>query len=527
MLNDFQVHASQFNCTRIIWGGDFNTALSVLDSSNVRDTYKGTEIEKWSELNELSDAYRTFWPESKRYTFFAKKSAARLDYFLVSLDVMNVISDVSIGTSYKTDHAPIFMEFSTGRNPKGNNYWKFSNYLLHCNEYTDQLRAHIPLLHKRYAPDSNPHLIFDMVKVGIQQFTRSYIKNKNKCKKNCIEELEAKIAHISCKIEHSRDEVRAELITEKEKLQTQLDVDHKSKWREYFIGRMLKCNETSSKYFFKKVSCIPGAITMLYDREGEEQRSDSGILHVCEDFYTNLYRDDEIMDRDSEETISFNDSKQEWSFNDSASTIAYENTENNFNWLNSDAPYAFIPDNSSLRVSKEDSDFLARPISLDELRDAIKGMHKGKACGSDGLMVEFYEFFFEEIKFMMYDSLNYSFLQGEMSCTQKRGILKLIPKRNRNPNFVSNNRPITLLSVDVKIVSRALAVRLQGIISKIIPSEQKGFILNRQMGDNVIDVYSIIAAAEENNEHDILMFLDIEKAYDTVKWRFISSVRRD
>ena len=39
-----------------------------------------------------------------------------------------------------------------------------------------------------------------------------------------------------------------------------------------------------------------------------------------------------------------------------------------------------------------------------------------------------------------------------------------------------------------------------------------------------MDVYALIATAEENEESDMLIFLDIEKAYDMVNWRFLSTV---
>ena len=50
------------------------------------------------------------------------------------------------------------------------------------------------------------------------------------------------------------------------------------------------------------------------------------------------------------------------------------------------------------------------------------------------------------------------------------------------------------------------------------------FIKRCNIGENILNVYSLIAAAEDNDESDILVFLDIEKAYDTVNWRFLSTI---
>ena len=64
---------------------------------------------------------------------------------------------------------------------------------------------------------------------------------------------------------------------------------------------------------------------------------------------------------------------------------------------------------------------------------------------------------------------------------------------------------------------------MQSVLTEIIQPDQRGFVKGRIMGDNILDVYSLIAAAEDNEEEDILMFLDIEKAYNMVSWRFLSS----
>ena len=78
--------------------------------------------------------------------------------------------------------------------------------------------------------------------------------------------------------------------------------------------------------------------------------------------------------------------------------------------------------------------------------------------------------------------------------------------------------------MDVKILSRVLAQRLQLTITLIINKDQNAFIRGHNIGENILDVYSLVATAEEHEEEDILIFLDIEKAYDTVSWRFLSAV---
>ena len=51
-----------------------------------------------------------------------------------------------------------------------------------------------------------------------------------------------------------------------------------------------------------------------------------------------------------------------------------------------------------------------------------------------------------------------------MSITQRRGIIRLIPKSGKNPNKVGHWRPISILNVDFKILSKTLSGRLGEVL---------------------------------------------------------------
>ena len=67
-----------------------------------------------------------------------------------------------------------------------------------------------------------------------------------------------------------------------------------------------------------------------------------------------------------------------------------------------------------------------------------------KTPGSDGFTIEFYCFFWNAISPIMVDSFNYAFENGEMSISQKRGIISLIPKKDKEkiPEKLETNLPI-------------------------------------------------------------------------------------
>ena len=62
-------------------------------------------------------------------------------------------------------------------------------------------------------------------------------------------------------------------------------------------------------------------------------------------------------------------------------------------------------------------------------------MKNGKTPGSDGLSVDFYKIFWNPIKELVFESFIYAYDLKKLSIDQKRGIIKLIPKRTKSLNF--------------------------------------------------------------------------------------------
>ena len=60
--------------------------------------------------------------------------------------------------------------------------------------------------------------------------------------------------------------------------------------------------------------------------------------------------------------------------------------------------------------------------------DALKNMNSDKSPGTDGIPCEFYEVFWSDLADILINSLNYSYKIGKLSTSQRREIIKLIPK---------------------------------------------------------------------------------------------------
>ena len=115
----------------------------------------------------------------------------------------------------------------------------------------------------------------------------------------------------------------------------------------------------------------------------------------------------------------------------------------------------------------------------------------------------------------------YSFKNNLLTNEQRIGILHLLPKKDKDLRKLKNWRPVSLLTTDYKILTKALAIRLQKVIPNIIESDQVGYIKNRYIGENVRIIYDILMYSEENDIEAFLAQIDFEKAFDSIEWPFL------
>ena len=148
-------------------------------------------------------------------------------------------------------------------------------------------------------------------------------------------------------------------------------------------------------------------------------------------------------------------------------------------------------------------------------------MKNFKLPGIDGFTVEFYKFFWNDIKFSLLNCLNESLEKGNFSVSQCQGLIICLPKEGNEKHFMKNWRPITLLCVDFKLATSCIANRLKPILQNITSQTQKGFLRGRYIGECVRIISDLMDKLEEDDIPGLLMLVDFEKAFDTVEWPFI------
>ena len=100
-----------------------------------------------------------------------------------------------------------------------------------------------------------------------------------------------------------------------------------------------------------------------------------------------------------------------------------------------------------------------------------------------------------------------------MTTSQRQAIITLVQKPGKDHTFIKSWRPISLLNVDLKILSKILAKRIQNASCKIIGPEQNAFIRNRLIGDTVRLVSDVLYETDKNNIPGILFGADFAAAF--------------
>ena len=143
-------------------------------------------------------------------------------------------------------------------------------------------------------------------------------------------------------------------------------------------------------------------------------------------------------------------------------------------------------------------------------------MAKDKTPGIDGLTSEFYVMFNQSLGPCLWDAIIESHRNGFLYKSVTRGVISLIPKKDKNPLFLKCWRPLTLLCVEHKIVTKMIATRLKLVIESIIGPQQTAYIPGRYIGTNIRKLIDMLIYLERDEIPAILLTLDFEKCFDSV-----------
>ena len=174
-------------------------------------------------------------------------------------------------------------------------------------------------------------------------------------------------------------------------------------------------------------------------------------------------------------------------------------------------------------VTEEHNAELLRPLTMEEVTDAMKQLPSGKSPGVDSIPSEFYQELWADIEVDIFNFVSKSIQQCSLAAELNISKIALLPK-SEDRLLIQNYRPISLLTTLYKIVAKVYANRMKPLLHNWILPSQTGFVPNRCILDNIFLAFETIAWTKENQQELSMLLLDFEKAYDRVNWTFLREV---
>ena len=452
----------------------------------------------------LVDPWRIHNENLRRYTWFRKNptKSARLDYFLTSEELMSMVEKPRILPGYRTDHSIITIELRLSSFKKGKGFWKFNNSLLREKAYIDKVNTEISETIKQYIspihkdedlksihPEDMQFTISEMILLNIRSLTIKYSAERKRQRNDRKLILEKQIQTLRNILNYSQSSFLENFLQDLENELQQIRNDYMKGLAIRSRANWIENGEKPTKYFcnLEKRNYINKNITKIIRNDGIEIIDQKEILHEIQYFYKDLYSNKDIFyeEKDLDEMLS------------------------------------------KVDISKIDESTkckLELPLDIYELTNSLKNMKNDKSPGPDGFTSEFFKIFWKDLKYFLLRSINEGIEKGELSITQKQGIISIIPKGDKVRELLKNWRPISLLNITYKIFSGCMAARLKTVLIDIIHENQKGFLKNRFIGENIRQLYDIMFIAEEENIPGLLVMIDFEKAFDSISWKYMDKI---
>jgi exonuclease III len=563
----------------LVLGGDWNTTWDGSDPVNNIDihnmarppnTANGKLLRSLSEDFNLTDPFRVLHPTMQKFSYSpfggVRKNRSRLDFFIVSSDLLTDITDCDIHSAHLSgmfDHKPIFLKLN--QNPSMRN---LSNDRTLKNWFLDEpvikMSAELAALQvysRAINPQQNDETV-NLLRVKINILTANIISYTQLLEKVALN-VENNNEYLDLMLAAKCGEHEATL-NELPNWDSLSDMPKTCTDGEFFIALTDRISEKVSKIQNKlnrykniKKSQLEKILIPLYDdyRVNEEK-----IIQYEKELgaIKNLEMNRLLMEKKIFENLNFERPSKNFlniakcmNKPDSLDVIT---NDDGTEFINKKDREKHITNFYSTLYSKDEGvggsieDFLGEDIAnhptvtnskltnteklnlesdlaFAELENALKESNMKSAPGIDGFSNKFISKFWYILGRPLFKTCTESLNTGTLIDFFATAQIRLIPKKG-DTKKIKNWRPISLLSNFYKILSRAINNRLKSVVNRVLSRAQKGFTKARQIQEVIINVSENIKRCELNQIKGAMICVDQSKAFDSVDHGYMEKVFR-
>lgn len=484
-LSDALLQCPQGNI--VVLGGDFNCTInSYLDRNHDEPHHPSAEsLKKIIKEHNLVDVWRESFPGARQYTWLKANSnhvsGARLDRFYVKKDYRGRFFSSTISPSFLSDHHYVSVVVSVCLSKSYKSHWRFNNRLLQDCTFFHSFNLFWNAWREERCNFQSLSQWWDVGKSQIKSFCQQYTEHSVGTLKARMKSLEQAILGQSSDCTHTNnstftDSVANDKLLLKNLLEEQgktallrtrfAQLNDMDAPTSFFFGLEKKPKEQKSFYQLK----IPGGSVTTDQQE---------IQSYALSFYEDLYHSESCDDTATDELLC-----------------------------------------DLSKLTEEERSELDRPLSFGEISQAVQDLSSGKSPGLDGLTAEFFKSFWNVLGLDLFEVFLEGIDQGTLPLSCRRAILTLIPKKG-DLGCLKNWRPVSLICVDFKILSKSLTNRLKKYMASVIHMDQTYCVPKRTIFDNLFLMRDMITVAKMHNLNIGFLSLDQEKAFDRVDHQYL------
>ena len=262
--------------------------------------------------------------------------------------------------------------------------------------------------------------------------------------------------------------------------------DEEIYWWQKSNEKWMYAGDRNTKFFQNSVKAVRAKnnIEKLLNDRGEEVFSEAAKGDVAIDFFSKLFKSSNPKPFDS--------------------------------WFQGMAP----------RVTDQMNWFLNKPVTAEEVKEAVFSINPSKAPGPDGMSALFFQKFWSVVKEQVVNDVQRFFISGVLPKEWNYTHLCLIPKIP-DPKLISDLRPISLCSVIYKVVSKIIVARLKPWMNRLVGTTQSAFVSERLLSYNITIAHELVhslGSSARIGEEYMVVKTDMSKAYDRVEWGYLRAL---